>query len=202
MIKNIIFDLSEVLIAGLVGIEKKLAVNFSLDDEELLKVFAGENLERLLKGEINEDEYLETIILKENWNIDKDYLKKLVRENFLTKVESMDEILASLSENFKLYLLSDHASEWVEFIHASHPFLDLFHKKYFSYEIGSTKKEERTFRHLLEENNLNPTECIFIDDSAANVKVAEKVGLKAFQFVDAEKLKDNLKREGLLKHSL
>ncbi len=199
MIKNIIFDLSEVLIAGLVGIEKKLAGDVIIGNgDDLLKAFAGENLESLLKGEINEEEYLDAIIQKENWNVDKDDLKKVIRENFLLKVEGMDEILAELSENYKLYLLSDHANEWVEFIHASHPFLDLFHKKYFSFEIGSIKKEERIFRHLLTENNLNPEECIFIDDSSVNVEVAANLGIKAFQFIDAEKLKNDLRKEGLI----
>jgi HAD superfamily hydrolase (TIGR01509 family) len=46
-----------------------------------------------------------------------------------------------------------------------------------SAEVGMRKPEERIFRHTAALLGLEPQECVFIDDVAANVAAAEAVGL-------------------------
>lgn len=45
---------------------------------------------------------------------------------------------------------------------------------------------------------LNPQHTLFIDDSAKNVEGARRAGWQAVQFTDAERLKDDLKKSGVL----
>ena len=59
MIQTIIFDLSEVLVVGLLGIERPLAVQLRVPELQVLRAFGGSRLERLFCGEITEDEYLQ-----------------------------------------------------------------------------------------------------------------------------------------------
>src|SRR5436305_1202527 len=68
-IRVIIFDLSEVLIAGLCGVEESLALRFRRPGPEILSAFGGELLIRLCRGEISEDFYLESIIANNAWEI-------------------------------------------------------------------------------------------------------------------------------------
>ncbi len=56
-------------------------------------------------------------------------------------------------------------------------FPDLFDVVVISAEVGMRKPEERIFRHTAELLGLEPQECVFIDDVAANVAAAEAVGL-------------------------
>ena len=105
----------------------------------------------------------------------------------------MIEVIEKLSKDYKLILLSDHAEEWVKYINEIHPFLNLFHKKYFSFQLGEIKREKKAFELLLRENNLKASDCLFIDDSPANIKAAQEVGLKGIQFISLRQLRKELK---------
>ena len=144
MIKTIIFDLSEVLIAGLVGIEKELAPLVNLSEEDFLEGLWTDSFWELMKGRISEDEYLSDVFQRNNWNADKNIFKNVIRKNFHHEVEGMIEILENLSNDYKLILLSDHAEEWMEYIEKVYPFLDLFHRKYFSFQSGEIKRKKRS----------------------------------------------------------
>lgn len=192
MITTLIFDLSEVLIAGLLGIERELAPIVNLSKEEFLESLWTDSFWLLMKGKISEDEYLDDVFKRNNWKADKNVFKDIIRKNFHNEVEGMIELIKGLDKKYKLLLLSDHASEWVKYIEKIHPFLKLFHKKYFSFQLGEIKKERLAFELLLNENNLSPSECLFVDDSPANIKAAEEVGLKGILFKNVEQLKTNL----------
>src|SRR5580704_14360872 len=56
-------------------------------------------------------------------------------------------------------------------------FPELFDVVVISAEVGMRKPEERIFRHTAELMGLEPEECVFIDDVAANIAAAEAIGL-------------------------
>ena len=192
MITTIIFDLSEVLISGLIGVEKELAPLVNLSDDKLLKGLWTDSFKELMKGKISEDEYLDDIFERNNWEADKELFKEIIRKNFHNEVEGMIGLIAKLNKNYKLILLSDHAKEWKEYIDKIHPFLSLFDKKYFSFQTGEIKREKRVFDLLLSENNLSASDCLFIDDSLTNIHVAEKIGLNVIRFESVQQLKKSI----------
>lgn len=194
MITTIIFDLSEVLIAGLIGIEKDLAPLVNLSQDKFLEELWTDSFWNLMKGKISEDEYLSDVFERNNWKADKKVFKDIIRKNFHNEVEGMIELIEKLSKNNKLILLSDHAEEWVRYIDQIHPFLKLFVKKYFSFQFGEIKREKLAFELLLNENNLSPSECLFIDDSPANIKAAEEVNLNVIQFIDCNQVKADINK--------
>jgi len=55
-----------------------------------------------------------------------------------------------------------------------------FEKVYFSFEVGMRKPDEAIFRFVLEENNLNPSTTLFVDDNLENIESAKKVGLQTW----------------------
>ena len=193
MITTIIFDLSEVLIAGLIGIEKELAPLVDLPEEKFLEGLWTDSFWQLMKGKISEDDYLSDVFERNNWNADKNIFKDIIRKNFHNEVEGMIKLIEELSEKYKLILLSDHAVEWIEYIDKIHPSLNTFHKKYFSFQLGEIKREGCAFELLLNENDLQATDCLFIDDSSTNIKAAEEVGLNVILFKDIGQLKEELK---------
>ena len=193
MITTIIFDLSEVLISGLIGIEKELAPLVNLPEDKFLKSLWTDSFKELMKGKISEDEYLNDVFEKNNWKADKEVFKKIIRKNFHNEVEGMIKLIEELNKKYKLVLLSDHAVEWIDYVDRIHPFLNLFDKKYFSFQTREIKREKRAFELLLKENSLSPTECLFVDDSKTNIKVAEEVGFYVLLFKGIEQLKEDFK---------
>ena len=189
---KIIFDLSEVLIMGLVGIEKPLSPMLNMPENEILPCFGGPNLQRICRGEISEDIYLQKIVEQQDWQISMDALKAIIRKNFHREVDGMKDILTHLAAQYEVILLSDHAAEWVTFIKQIYSFFDDFNKVFFSYELGGTKKEVNTFRKVLQQMNYQAQDCWLIDDSAKNIAVAESVGIHGVQFMTADQLKFEL----------
>jgi FMN phosphatase YigB (HAD superfamily) len=188
MIRCIIFDLSEVLIAGLVGIEKTLSLELPVPEDEILPCFAGRWLEELLVGNISEKAYLNRIIAREGWQIDVVTLQAAIRHNFHKMVEGAVDILMALAYSYELALLSDHAREWVSYIKPIHPFLQVFGRTFFSYDLKTLKNDPQTFLHVLDVMSVSPDECLFIDDNPANVRVARSVGIPGIRFVNAGQL--------------
>lgn len=62
----------------------------------------------------------------------------------------------------------------------------------FSWKVQTVKPEEKIYRILFDSYNLNPEECVFIDDMPANVEVARKMGMKAILFKNYEQAERDL----------
>jgi FMN phosphatase YigB (HAD superfamily) len=194
VIQYIIFYLSEVLIAGLVGVEKVLSRELRVPEDSIWPGLGGRLFYDLLVGSISEEAYLSGIIRRERWAISTARLKAVIRRNLHNKVEGMLPIVTELSSRYELTLLSDHAGEWVAYIQSIHPFLGLFKQTFFSYDLKRTKNASETFLQVLDVMSCSPHNCLFIDDNPNNVRVAESVGIPSIRFVDAEQLTAELKR--------
>jgi len=196
MSPKIIFDLSEVLIFGLVGVEKNLSAAVHLPENEILKYFARQ-LQEICRGEISEDEFLQQILMQQGWDLPLELLKRGIRDNLHREVDGMQSVLQHVARKYEVVLLSDHAREWVTYIQSIHPFLSEFKRTFFSYELGKTKKDPETFEGLLKEMSWQANECWLIDDSAENIAVAASVGINGIHFKNAKQLQEQLVSQAL-----
>ncbi|MBW2195175.1 MAG: HAD hydrolase-like protein [Deltaproteobacteria bacterium] len=194
---KIIFDLSEVLIMGLVGIERQLSPILKVPESEILPSFDGPLLQPICRGEISEDQYLGRILEKQGWQVSIETLKLIIRENFHQKVEGTHTILGHLVKRYEVVLLSGHVQEWVAYIQTIHPFLETFKQAFFSYEIGQTKKIPASFAVVLKEMSYQAEACWLIDDSKRNIAVAASLGINGIQFSNAEQLREQLVGQGI-----
>lgn len=198
MIRCIIFDLSEVLIAGLVGVEQELSPLLSVPEEQILSYFSGGLFYDLLLGEVPEEVYLEDVIARAGWSIGVAKLKAAIRRNFHSEVDGAVGLLRRLAAVRDIVLLSDHAAEWIAYIRSIHSFFDLFKRTFFSFDLKSMKNEPETFRRVLDALSILPTECLFVDDNAENVAVAQSVGIPSLRFVNTELLAAELAHRRVL----
>ena len=198
MVRQIIFDLSEVLIAGLLGIEKPLSRELSLPEAEIPSRFLGSLLEELLLGDISEEAYLRTIIERESWPVEIARLRQIILANFHREVEGSLAVLTSLDSKYELSLHSDHVREWISYIRSVHPFMQLFHHAFFSYELGRLKHDPQAFLIVLEQLAASPQDCLFIDDNPKNIQAAQSVGLPCICFRNAQQLRAELSKLHLL----
>ncbi len=197
MIKNIIFDMSEVIISGYHGVEKLLEQQYAIPEEEWEKQRLSKNelFLDLMRGNLSEEEYLEELLQGTNWNISIDQLKTAIRSNLNRPVPGTMKIVRELKGNYQLILLSDYVKEWMKYIEERNEDLRIFDKKIFSYDIGTTKSEVQTFRTVLEQTGIVADEALFIDDYEKNVKNAEAVGIHGIVFENADQLRKTLSSE-------
>lgn len=96
-----------------------------------------------------------------------------------------------------LYALSNmgHASiDWLE----QQPFWCFFSGKVVSARVRMIKPEPDIYRYLLVSFDLKADECLFIDDSPANVAAAEALGIRGMLFTDAHSCRQQLVSLGYL----
>jgi 2-haloacid dehalogenase len=98
----------------------------------------------------------------------------------------------------RLFALSNWSAETFPAARPRYPFLEWFEGIVISGEVGITKPDERVYRHLLERFGLDAASTVFIDDSEANVRAAQEVGMIAIRFEGGDALRSALTEVGLL----
>ncbi len=200
MIKNIIFDLSEVIISGYYGVEDILKEKTSIRREEFLKR-KEETLPYFLdtmRGKHTEEEYWDYFLEGTSLNTTTEELKSIIRENLNVPVKGTIELIRKLKGHYNLILLSDHVQEWFKYIIKDFKDISLFDYKFLSYETGKLKTDEGCFQLVIDKLNINPKETIFIDDSLQNIINAQKCGIDGIQFKNITQLEEELKKRNII----
>jgi 2-haloacid dehalogenase len=110
-------------------------------------------------------------------------------------LEVLDELRRA---GVRLFALSNWSAETFPIARPRYPFLEWFEGIVISGEVGITKPDARVYRHLLDRYRLDPATTVFIDDSEANVRAAERLGMIAIRFEDGPTLRRALADLGLL----
>jgi len=119
---------------------------------------------------------------------------KYWEDSITDTIDGTIEILNQLRESgWKLYLLTNFSAEKFEVIRNRYEFLKLFDRIIISGEYGIVKPDPAIFALTLELIGRRSRECLFIDDSPANIESARRLGFQTILFHSAEQLKADLK---------
>ena len=110
-------------------------------------------------------------------------------------VDVLDELAAT---GIRLFALTNWSGETFPIARPRYPFLDWFEGIVVSGDERLIKPDPRIFEVLLGRYDLDPASTLFIDDHADNVDAAASLGIVAIRFVDADTLRADLRRFGLL----
>ena len=124
-----------------------------------------------------------------------DHWKDSIGEAYWGTVEIMKKLKQA---GYPLYGLSNWSSETFPLIREKYDFFDLFNDMIISGEVGHVKPHPEIFHILLEKIGRPAQECLFIDDSLANVQQAQKIGFVTIQFESPEHLEMILKEMKIL----
>lgn len=196
MIRNIIFDIGNVLL------------NFK--PKQFLKRFTND--------ELRIKEFIVNVIKTELWlNLDRgiislqeardEYLERYPEENnmiltffnhwkeMLTPITQNIEILRELKSNgYRIYFLSNFIKEAFDYVQDRYEFFTLVDGKVISSEIKYVKPEAKIFQYLLEKYNLNPMQCVFIDDVESNLPQAHSLKMKTIHYLKDTDLRSELRK--------
>lgn len=109
------------------------------------------------------------------------------------------QIAESLSAaGHDIYAITNWAAEtWPEALRQYPRLTDLFEDIVVSGIEGLLKPEAAIYLTLCQRNDLRPEDCLFIDDSLANVQGARNVGMDAIHFTGAAELRSELAVRGI-----
>lgn len=202
MIKNILFDMGNVLIR-FAPKEYVKRVGLSEPEQELMlrELYGSIDWIELDRGTIDEAEIIERVTARVGEHL-RGVVEKLVRhwDRPELPVEGMKKLTAELYEKgYGLYLLTNagprHREYWPRFAASEHFPEDRIYR---SADVKLLKPDPAFFEGALEKFGLDRRECVFIDDSATNAEGAQRVGLDAIVFFgDAARLRKQLHARGV-----
>lgn len=170
MIKNIIFDLGNVII----NYDQKRIISFftNIEDEKKYiydEIFHSQEWIMMDLGNMTNDEAIDTINNRNNFKFDKltqDFLHEWYKKQLINR--EIVELAKKLKENgYNLYVLSNMANLTYEYF-KNDEFFSLCMGIVISAHEHIKKPDEKIFKTLLERYNLKAEECLFIDDDDTN----------------------------------
>ena len=207
LIRNIIFDLGGVLLD--LDVQKTFDAfeKMGLSKEVIMERYnsKGNFFFQFEKGQISANEFRESLRKMIGNSVSNEKIDYAWNEMIRGFKNDTIKLLSALSGKYPVYLLSNtneiHLPFYSEqFREASGGTIlqKYFIETYYSHIIGTRKPEPESFRHVLKEAGIEPTETLFIDDFEENCVSARETGLVAYQLKPEENLKDVLEIYGCL----
>lgn len=200
MIKNIVFDIGNVLVEYFPSKEiEKLKTNEDKIKEAKKLLSTEVNYRKYLNGLISLDELLDDCNSKyKGFNVEFDLLlSKDTQKYLMHEIEPNTKLLENINKKYVTYLLSNIAKEPFEYIYENFKFAKIVKGGVYSYVEHMSKPEPKIYERLIERYNLIPEETIFIDDKIKNVEEAEKLGIKGILYKKEDDLRKLLEKEGI-----
>ena len=191
----IVFDLGNVLIPFdySKAINKLNEVENGLGNRFYDFFKSNYNLHREFEiGKISEKEFINKILSIVDHKIDEKTFCKYYADIFSLN-EDLISLLPTMKKNYKLFLLSNTDSIHKKYGWEKYDFLKYFDKLILSFEVGAVKPDEKIFREVEKASGLPSGEHFFIDDIQEYVEGAKNVGWDAVQFIDYQKLINDLR---------
>ena len=144
-------------------------------------------------GKISEDDFWKkflTYALTDK--IDTEFAKDFWRKHQEPK-ENMLDLLEKLKKKYRLATLTTISKEWLEYKRKKFNLDNYFEIIVSSGESGFVKPDKRAYDLILKKLNIDPAECIFIDDLEVNLPPAQKLGMRTILFSRQKDLENELR---------
>ncbi|MEJ2544849.1 MAG: HAD family phosphatase [Calditrichaceae bacterium] len=198
-IRAIIFDLGNVLIK--VNFDRMLInqvkEQMGKSAHEVMEAAYNDDLfQKFCTGKMSKEVFHEAI--NERFNLELSYDQFIYKWcDIFEPINGMPELISRLQENYTIGLLSDTDPIHWDYLLYTYPFLKSIKNPTLSFETGYMKPSPEIY-HIAAKNVLqHPNDCLFIDDRLVNVNGAQELGMKAFHFIDLERLINFLKKSKL-----
>lgn len=200
MIKNILFDMGQVLIR----FDQKFFIQrLGIEDADmellLREVYRSVEWVQMDRGSLREEEAFERIRARLPERLhDAAWKLVIMWDRPILEIDGMYELVEELKElGYRVYLLSNASVRQHEYWPRI-PASKFFDGKLISADVHVIKPQPEIYRLCLEKFNLKAEECFFIDDAPANIEGALQCGIPGAVFHgDAALLRHQLRAAGV-----
>ncbi len=174
-ITTLIFDMYGVIIEESKGNFIPYTYNH-FDESEYERITRQFRVEKLFtkagNGELGSDEFLSMLGYENPQFHMRDYIG-----NYLTLDAGFIPFAERFAGQYEFVLLSNDVSEWSAYITELHGLDKYFKHKIVSGDVKCRKPDRRIYELALERIGKKPEECLFIDNTAKNLLVAQELGI-------------------------
>jgi FMN phosphatase YigB (HAD superfamily) len=189
-IKNIIFDYGNVIFTIDFKKTQNAFTALGVDNVESFYAHKGHHsiFDEFEKGEITADEFRNGIReITDKPNLTDQQIDDTWNSLLIGVPVGNHELLLEVKQQYRTFLLSNINEIHLDYINnylKTEFDLDgndvFFEKIYYSHLVAKRKPNKDIFEQVLEENKLNPSETLFIDDSPQHLKTAAELGIQTY----------------------
>jgi len=143
------------------------------------------------RGLISTDDFLQTIQSFAPKTVSRQEITDAWNAMLLDFPPSHVDLLLRLKTKYRTFLLSNtNELHEIAFTHnmkiqgIEHSIHDLFERVYYSHTLHLRKPDIEMYETVIQRENLNPAQTLFLDDKPENLEGAQKAGLRT-QLIDA-----------------
>lgn len=201
MIKNIIFDLGNVLISFIPSeYLKKKNYPSNIRNTILNDVFRSEEWKKLDNGDITVSEAIESIALKSALKREEIALVFNLRIDIMFPLDDNVRLLPELKkQGYRVFYLSNFHLDTFEAVKNDYYFFKYFDGGVVSADIKISKPDLRIYRYILDKYALKPEESLYIDDIEENITVAYSTGMQTLLTYGSPKISAELEEKLIIK---
>ncbi len=201
MIRNIVFDMGNVVVRYDPSYFVERAGIRNPEDRQLIlnELFHSVEWAQMDAGTLTEETAEPRILPRFPERLHETVRELLYRWAYPREtIPGMEDLIRRLKEaGYHIYLLSNASSAqheyWPRF-----PVSRYFDGKLISWDVKTVKPNPQIYRLFTEKFSLKPEECLFTDDSAANVAAAIACGWEGIVFHgSADELEEKMKASGI-----
>lgn len=200
MVKNIIFDMGNVL----VNYSPVEFVKRFTDNQEHQKLLVYEIFQSVEWVQYDRGILTTAELAKQVCGRIPDFLHTTVFEivnkwyEEIKPIPEMEKLIQTLKKNrYNLYLLSNASADYYTFKDIV-PGISYFDGTFISSDWKLVKPDKEIYKAFCTHFNLTPSECYFIDDTPANIESAIHFGMKGFLFRgEVGHLLESLEKNGI-----
>lgn len=186
-IKNIIFDFGGVLLNIDYMLTEKAFIELGVSNFATLynQHKASDLFEQLETGKISPDDFYNHFRAISKTNVTNEQIKDAWNAMLLDLPIERIEWLQKIKNKYNIFLYSNtnqiHYDCFINTLNKNLPnnfFETLFIKTYYSHSCGFRKPYPESYLKIIEEQQLNKAETLFIDDTLINIEGAKIAGLQ------------------------
>ncbi len=199
MIKNIVFDISDVLAPFRF---KEFLFEKGFDADRIKRIYKASAMtphwEEFEKGHLTNEEAL-SLFVSTDPEIEDDIRRaydnvKGIMGRYDYTIGWLDALKAA---GYKLYCITNFTPAGYKECYDEISFVESFDGTIFSFKEGIVKPDRRIYELLLDRYGLKAEECVFIDDTQKNVEAARTLGFEGIVFDGYEDAVQKLKELGV-----
>ena len=203
MLKNIIFDLGNVLID----------IDFPRSEQELKRILTPDLEDKLANikqkdlflnyevGKITELEFIETLKSISEHEVENQAIIDAWNAMLIGFKAPRFEMLLRLAKKYDLYVLSNTNKTHIDWVHNdlknNHNIVDyernFLKKVYYSHEINLRKPNVEIYEYVLEDAKIIAEETLFIDDNFDNIEAAKTINIQTIHHLLGNEIVDALR---------
>lgn len=198
MIKTIIFDLGQVVIAfDWTSALLRLSKHTHRPVDEIIAYFTDPQNDFLfVEGRISGEDFFARSQKALDLSVSYPEFRDLYNDIF-TPIPETDVIIKQLAKQYTLAILSNTNEFHFPYIKKKYRIMDHFKEYILSYEEKCQKPHYEIYHNALARLNCTPHETVFIDDNEVNVISAAQIGIRAIQYQGTDSLIQGLKKYGI-----